>query len=130
MVSRVPTIHVVHATSRAPGCRRASPRSGLWAVVAANSIRPRRPLPPRAHEPCGVYTYGDPKHPADWRSTGKHADMSIAEIFETLEYGPAPESASPATRWLDEHDRSTRLYIGGEWRDPATAEWFDTTNPA
>jgi len=56
--------------------------------------------------------------------------MSIAEIFETLEYGPAPESASPATRWLDEHDRSTRLYIGGEWRDPATGEWFDTTNPA
>ncbi|HET7230944.1 MAG TPA: aldehyde dehydrogenase family protein [Longimicrobium sp.] len=56
--------------------------------------------------------------------------MSIAEIFETLEYGPAPESASPVTRWLDEHDRTTRLYINGEWRDPATGEYFDTDNPA
>ncbi|HSU17304.1 aldehyde dehydrogenase family protein [Longimicrobium sp.] len=56
--------------------------------------------------------------------------MSIAEIFETLEYGPAPESASPATRWLDDHDRTTRMYIGGEWRGPGEGEYFDTVNPA
>jgi aldehyde dehydrogenase (NAD+) len=56
--------------------------------------------------------------------------MSIAEIFETLEYGPAPESASPAVRWLEEHGGSTRLYIDGEWRDPDGGEWFDSTNPA
>ncbi|HEU4558484.1 MAG TPA: aldehyde dehydrogenase family protein, partial [Longimicrobium sp.] len=54
--------------------------------------------------------------------------MSIAEIFETLEYGPAPESASPVTRWLDDHDRTMRLYINGEWRDGG--EHFDTANPA
>ena len=56
--------------------------------------------------------------------------MSIAEIFETLDYGPAPESASPAVRWLEERGRTTRLYVGGAWRDPAEGEWFDTTNPA
>src|SRR4051794_13428512 len=56
--------------------------------------------------------------------------MSIAEIFETLEYGPAPESASPAIRWLDERERTTGLYVDGEWRDPETGEWFDSINPA
>src|SRR4051812_8762032 len=63
-------------------------------------------------------------------STQDAREMSIAEIFETLEYGPAPESASPATRWLDDHDRTTRMYIGGEWREPSEGEYFDTVNPA
>ncbi|HET6232692.1 MAG TPA: aldehyde dehydrogenase family protein [Longimicrobiaceae bacterium] len=56
--------------------------------------------------------------------------MSIAEIFETMEYGPAPESASPAMKWLDERDRTMKHFIDGEWREPGGAEWFDTTNPA
>jgi aldehyde dehydrogenase (NAD+) len=56
--------------------------------------------------------------------------MSIAEIFETMEYGPAPESASPAVRWLEERGRTFGHFIGGEWRDPAEGEYFDTTNPA
>ncbi|HEU0054431.1 MAG TPA: aldehyde dehydrogenase family protein, partial [Longimicrobium sp.] len=56
--------------------------------------------------------------------------MSIAEIFETLEYGPAPESASPALRWLEERGGRTLLYIDGEWREPAGGEFFDTANPA
>ncbi|HEX8904327.1 MAG TPA: aldehyde dehydrogenase family protein, partial [Longimicrobiaceae bacterium] len=56
--------------------------------------------------------------------------MSIAEIFETLEYGPAPESASPAVRWLEERGRTMRIYVDGQWRDPGTDEWFDSINPA
>ena len=56
--------------------------------------------------------------------------MSIAEIFETMEYGPAPESASPAVRWLEERGRTFGHFIGGEWRDPAEGEYFDTINPA
>jgi aldehyde dehydrogenase (NAD+) len=56
--------------------------------------------------------------------------MSIAEIFETMEYGPAPESASPAKRWLDERGRQMRHFIGGEWRDPSGGEWFESANPA
>ena len=31
--------------------------------------------------------------------------MTIAEIFETMEYGPAPESADPAQAWLDARNR-------------------------
>ncbi|MDP9348241.1 MAG: aldehyde dehydrogenase family protein [Gemmatimonadota bacterium] len=55
---------------------------------------------------------------------------SIAEIFASLEYGPAPESASLALRWLEERGRTMRLFIGGEWREPRSGEYFDTINPA
>ena len=56
--------------------------------------------------------------------------MSIAEIFETMEYGPAPESASPALRWLEERGGTTQLFIGGEWRQPTGGEYFPSNNPA
>ncbi|MBB4637909.1 aldehyde dehydrogenase family protein [Longimicrobium terrae] len=56
--------------------------------------------------------------------------MSIAEIFETMEYGPAPESASPAVAWLEERGRTFGHFIAGEWRDPRGGEYFDTSNPA
>ena len=54
----------------------------------------------------------------------------ISEIFETLEYGPAPESAGRAQAWLDERGRSFGLFIGGDWVEGAGAEAFDTVNPA
>ncbi|MCY3706483.1 MAG: aldehyde dehydrogenase family protein [Gammaproteobacteria bacterium] len=53
-----------------------------------------------------------------------------SEIFETLEYGPAPESAERARAWLDERGRSFGLFIGGDWVEGAGAEAFDTVNPA
>jgi aldehyde dehydrogenase (NAD+) len=56
--------------------------------------------------------------------------MSIAEIFETMEYGPAPESASPVVRWLEERERTTQLFIGGEFRAPGGGEYFEVSNPA
>ncbi|HSJ09444.1 MAG TPA: aldehyde dehydrogenase family protein [Longimicrobiales bacterium] len=56
--------------------------------------------------------------------------MKVAEIFETLEYGPAPESATPVNQWLDAHARRFGLFIDGAWRDPADGEYFDTANPA
>src|SRR5688572_12950783 len=56
--------------------------------------------------------------------------MSIAEIFETMEYGPAPESASPVVRWLEERERATKLFIGGEFREPTGGEYFEVINPA
>ncbi len=55
---------------------------------------------------------------------------SIAEIFETMEYGPAPESASLVHRWLEERDRTMRLFVAGEWREPRSGKYFETRNPA
>jgi aldehyde dehydrogenase (NAD+) len=56
--------------------------------------------------------------------------LKVAEIFETLEYGPAPESAAPAMQWLDARERRFGLYIDGAWRAPAEGEYFETVNPA
>ena len=52
----------------------------------------------------------------------------IAEIFETLEYGPAPESATLANEWLDRHGRDFGLYIDGEW--VRAEKSFESLNPA
>ncbi len=56
--------------------------------------------------------------------------MSIAEIFRTLEYGPAPESSVPAEDWLDRHGRTFQHWIGGRWREPADGEYLQATDPA
>jgi aldehyde dehydrogenase (NAD+) len=55
---------------------------------------------------------------------------TIAEIFETMEYGPAPESPKPAQEWLEAHGRRFGLFIDGAWREPAEGEYFETANPA
>ena len=56
--------------------------------------------------------------------------MSVAEILETLEYGPAPESDSEARAWLAGHDKGCRLHIGGKWVAPKSGKWFPTIEPA
>jgi aldehyde dehydrogenase (NAD+) len=55
---------------------------------------------------------------------------SIAEIFETLEYGPAPESAAPVLDWIRRHEHGFDHYMDGGWHPPADGQRFDTANPA
>jgi len=52
----------------------------------------------------------------------------IAQIFETLEYGPAPESAQPALDWLKAHDGVFGHFINGAWTKPEKT--FSSDNPA
>src|SRR3954467_10131017 len=54
---------------------------------------------------------------------------SVPEIFQTMAYGPAPESPALALAWLEQHRRAFGLFIGGEWTTPGT-ETFETLNPA
>lgn len=54
--------------------------------------------------------------------------MTVKQAFETLEYGPAPESAGLANEWLDEHGRKFGVYVNGEWI--LTKETFATHAPA
>ncbi|HEX9392020.1 MAG TPA: aldehyde dehydrogenase family protein [Usitatibacteraceae bacterium] len=56
--------------------------------------------------------------------------MKVAEILKTLEYGPAPEAAKPALDWIAEHEGKFQLFIGNEWKNPSSKEWFDSINPA
>src|SRR5947208_3421954 len=53
---------------------------------------------------------------------------TVAEIFETTEYGPAPESDMEALAWLGKRERVFGHYIVGEWTEPG--ELFDVSNPA
>ncbi|HEY3012384.1 MAG TPA: aldehyde dehydrogenase family protein, partial [Gemmatimonadales bacterium] len=54
---------------------------------------------------------------------------SVPEIFQTMAYGPAPESAGPANEWLEGHGRRFGLFIGGAWT-PGDGKTFETLNPA
>ncbi len=54
----------------------------------------------------------------------------IVEEFYAMDYGPAPEDPKEVERWLDAHKRTFDLYIGGEWKKPASGEYFATSNPA
>ncbi len=54
--------------------------------------------------------------------------MSVSEIFETMDYGTAPESAADALAWLvDQGDRFGH-FIDGAFTD--AGEGFDSRNPA
>ncbi len=54
--------------------------------------------------------------------------MNVRDIFETMEYGPAPESAGEAQAWLDGHGRRFGCFIGGAFTEPG--ETFASRNPA
>jgi len=56
---------------------------------------------------------------------------TVATLFETMEYGPAPESDAPALDWIKQHD-SGRFghFINGKWTAPTAGQYFETINPA
>ncbi len=53
---------------------------------------------------------------------------SVAEIFQTMEYGPAPESDKEALAWLDRHNRRFGHFIDGKWTK--ARNHFEVMNPA
>jgi len=55
---------------------------------------------------------------------------TVAKIFETMDWGPAPEARGPALEWIKAHDGRFGLYVGGRWVAPSAGDGFDTINPA
>ena len=55
--------------------------------------------------------------------------MSVMEIFETMEYGPAPEAAAPGMAWIKEHE-PFGLFINNQWVKPASGHYIESINPA
>ncbi len=53
---------------------------------------------------------------------------TVREVFETMEYGPAPESDTAALEWLARHDAKFGQYIGGSWTKSSSP--FEVINPA
>ena len=56
--------------------------------------------------------------------------MSVRDIFESMEYGPAPESPDRAWAWLREREQTLDHFIGGRWRKPGSGEYFESRSPA
>jgi aldehyde dehydrogenase (NAD+) len=56
--------------------------------------------------------------------------MNVSEIFETMQYGPAPESGESAQAWLDDHQRRFGLFIDNHWVFPEGGEFYASYNPA
>ena len=54
--------------------------------------------------------------------------MNVREIFDTMDYGPAPEDGGEAQKWLDSHKRKFGHFIDGRWTKPAKC--FESKNPA
>ena len=57
-------------------------------------------------------------------------DNKVAEIFESLDYGPAPESSQTALAWLQEHGNEFGHFIDGKWVKPQGRKFYETKNPA
>src|SRR5260221_1325211 len=55
--------------------------------------------------------------------------MNVMEIFETMEYGPAPEAAAPGLSWIQEHS-PFNLFINNQWVKPASGQYMESINPA
>ena len=56
--------------------------------------------------------------------------MTVATYFESMEYGPAPESDSNVREWLAGHGGSFGHFINGQFSDPAKRKRFETHEPA
>ena len=54
--------------------------------------------------------------------------MNVREIFDTMDYGPAPENASEALAWIDRHGGKFGHMIDGKWSKPN--KLFASKNPA
>lgn len=54
--------------------------------------------------------------------------MTVRDIFDSMAYGPAPESASEAMAWIAAHKGRFGHWIDGGWTD--VGDTFATMNPA
>nr|XP_014344265.1 PREDICTED: aldehyde dehydrogenase family 16 member A1 [Latimeria chalumnae] len=55
---------------------------------------------------------------------------TVEQLFTTMSYGPAPETASIAQAWLERHKRSFGHFIDGKWLKPEGRQTYTTKNPA
>jgi len=58
--------------------------------------------------------------------------MNVAEIYKTMNYGPAPEANDQVKKWLQQHQSGFDLFINGQWQTSSSddGQYFDTINPA
>jgi len=55
--------------------------------------------------------------------------VTVSDILETMDYGPAPESDAAARRWIEAHGGSFGFFIDGAWVPPSPGATFPTVHP-
>src|SRR2546425_289788 len=55
---------------------------------------------------------------------------TVSEIFETMAYGPTPESDKPALEWIARQNGAFGLFIGGRWTKGKSAAGSAAITPA
>ncbi|MDQ0034286.1 aldehyde dehydrogenase (NAD+) [Variovorax boronicumulans] len=63
-------------------------------------------------------------------SSQNNNTSSVARYFDTMDYGPAPESDTDARQWLARHAEGFGHFIGGRFTDVSAGAQFDTAEPA
>ncbi|MDQ0027736.1 aldehyde dehydrogenase (NAD+) [Variovorax paradoxus] len=58
------------------------------------------------------------------------SNSSVARYFDTMDYGPAPESDTDARQWLSRHSEGFGHFIGGRFTAASADARFDTAEPA
>ncbi len=58
------------------------------------------------------------------------AGSSVARYFDTMDYGPAPESDTDAREWLARHAEGFGHFIDGRFTSASGGVHFDTAEPA
>ena len=56
--------------------------------------------------------------------------MEVRDLFESMDYGAAPEADDRARAWLEQRKGILDHYIAGRWRTPESGEYFQTRNPS
>ena len=56
--------------------------------------------------------------------------MSVSQYFDTMDYGPAPESDTDARAWLARHSDGFGHFINGAFTAASAGSLFDTNEPA
>ncbi|MGB7342363.1 MAG: aldehyde dehydrogenase family protein [Phototrophicaceae bacterium] len=54
---------------------------------------------------------------------------TVKEIFNSMEYSPAPESDNAAQQWLEEHGHQFELFINNKWQAPES-DYYEISAPA
>ena len=55
--------------------------------------------------------------------------MKVADILETMDYGPALESRGEADAWLAKHKKKFGVYVNGKWTKSKSGKFLDTSDP-
>ena len=84
------------------------------------------------HTHTHVHTYMHTHTHTQTRTQTTHTEEkpSVSNLFDTLEYGPAPESPAVAYAWLDDHGRNFGHFINNQWVRPEGRKTYETHNPA